>query len=176
MNTVENELKHYGILGMKWGVYRRASKTAAVSSAKKEAKLADREFRKATNNNKSQDKIDAAKNKANAANQKYKDAYAKAKANEEKNLYKKGYDKEAAARMAKMSASEAIAQSFLLGSYGSLKYNEAKSRGDSTGMARAKSLVKGTLNNLTFGTAGTAQRLARKHTAKVADKKAASQK
>ena len=54
-------------------------------------------------------------------------------------------------RLAKTSTGKALAQSFLLGSYGALKYNEYKSKGWSTGRSVTNAVLRNWGNNLTLG-------------------------
>lgn len=157
--TKDGELKHYGVIGMKWGIRRAARK--ATKAARKERRAASREADKAINKSNNtwfgkEKKAAAEKNMYNAidryqkADKKYKAAYKKAKEQAAKDMYeKKGYDKATVERVSKMSAGKAIGQSFLMGSYGALKYNEAKGRGASTGRAAVKAVLA---SNLDFST------------------------
>jgi hypothetical protein len=65
-------------------------------------------------------------------------------------LYSK-QSKGANKRVAKMSTSDAIVESMLLGSYGALKFNEAKARGAGTGRAAVESILYGMGNSMTYG-------------------------
>lgn len=73
-------------------------------------------------------------------------------------LYSKN-SKEANSRIAKMNMGETLAKTYLLGSYGAMKYEQAKARGDSTGKAVVTSILKNWGNNLTFGAPGALEYL-----------------
>lgn len=114
--TNTDELYHYGVLGMKWRVHRAARNDIA------RAKLARK-----VSGNKEQYKLDVRK-----AKQKALDKVAKA-----------GYDKDAINRIQNSSKAKQVAQTMLMTSYGALKYNQARAKGD----GRAKAFVKGALHN-----------------------------
>ena len=46
MNQVQNELRHYGVLGMKWGRRRGESSTSSEKSVKRQEKLEDKQIKK----------------------------------------------------------------------------------------------------------------------------------
>lgn len=159
--TKDGELKHYGVVGMKWGIRRAARK--ATADVRKARRAASREANKAISKHNNtwfgkEKKAAAEKNMYDAverydkADKAYKAAYKKAKAQATKDMYeKKGYDKATVERVAKMSAGKTVGQSILMGSYGALKYNEAKAKGASTGRAVVKGMF---MNNVNFGTGG----------------------
>lgn len=90
--------------------------------------------------------------KEKASEKKYKTAYNKAKADAVSKLEAKGYDKKTAARVANMSAGEAVLQTMLFGSsYGALKYNQSKAYGASTGKAIITGLANTAVNSYTAG-------------------------
>lgn len=125
-------LQHYGVLGMKWGI-RRSRVKAAKARYKRDMSSA----KTSTGRKSAKQRYRAAKrNRANDT----------AIANR---LYSK-QDKGTNERVAKMSTGKALAQSYIFGSYGALKYNDARAKG----MGRGKSAVKGALsewnNNFQF--------------------------
>lgn len=57
----------------------------------------------------------------------------------------------------KQSTLKLVGESMVMGSYGALKYNEARSAGAATGKSLVKGIVSGTLNRLTYGGLGVVQ-------------------
>ena len=150
MPQVKNELKHFGILGMKWGTHRATVRSGSVKKAKQVQKA---EIKKASG-----DKKQIAK-----ANKKYQDVYNEQKKKVEAQLYKKGYDKETVKRVSKMSTGEAVAQTLILGSYGALKYNQSMAKKKSFAESAAKGVVAAYLNMNTFGLVSAIDGAASKH-------------
>ena len=134
-----NELYHYGVLGMKWGV-RRARKN--VSKAKNARKSAKEWEEMARYSEQKGNKKKAAKYRSNAADdiadaQRYD---AKAKKIQQKHERRSG-GKKVIDYTQKQSTGKTVVKSMLLGTYGTLRYNEARAKGGS----RARSLVNGIL-------------------------------
>lgn len=161
----EEYLAHYGVLGMRWGRRKAVRETASVASAKAKAKAANKQYSKDYNKASalgfdtivgtkgSKKRWDAAYKSAREAGNADK-AYRKAKTDAMyKELNKKypGNSKALNKRLAKTSTGKAVAQTFLLGSYGALKYNEARVNGTSKGKAIGKAILKNWGNNLTLG-------------------------
>lgn len=173
--TKNGELYHYGVLGMKWGVRRarRADAKAAYKKAKNKAfsdyekSIADIEkpYKRGQNLSK-KDSI-----REQAAEDKYSKAAAKAKAEYKQALKSKKNDAAIANRLyskqsrdankivTDMSTGEAVIRSALMGSYGALKYTEAKARGQSTGKAAVEGVLYNAGNNASGGLLSAAQYL-----------------
>lgn len=171
----QDELKHYGVLGMKWGV-RRARRKEAKQRYRRAVDRAYNEQDRSINSIEKPYKRGQTLSKQDQARQaevfrKYNDSVAKAKAEYKRakkdrsndaaianKLYSR-QNKEANKRVAEMSTGMAIAQSYLMGSYGALKYNEAKGRGTSTGRAVVEGVLYAYGNAFTGGLMSAAQYL-----------------
>ena len=131
----QNELYHYGVVGMKWG-HHRARKMV------ERAKRLDQKGRNRGN--------DVYKAKANVLR-------AKANLINKRNVRllgggsrgEKAYD-----RIGKTGLAKAVAQTGLMGSYGALSYQEARAKGNKRGRAFVKAMAIGTLNNMAYGVPG----------------------
>ena len=126
VRVIENELQHYGVLGMKWGV-RNSREVRAVKKSRRKGEIDDKQYRK---------KLSKAKN--DAAKRLY--PLQNTKTNEIVN---------------NMSVGKAFAESILFtNSYGALKYNDALAKGDSKLVAAGKGFVYGQANYYTLGIIG----------------------
>ena len=167
---VGGELKHYGVLGMKWGV-RRARRADAKQAYKKAKNKAFSKYERSINEiekpyKKGQNLSGKDMARETAAEKRYNDEVAKAKAEYKQAKKNKANDAAilkskygstttaAAKRMAQMSTGKAIGQSMLLGSYGALRYNELRSSGVSKGKAAAQAIVNNAVDQYTFGALG----------------------
>ncbi|MBQ5798095.1 MAG: hypothetical protein IIW15_08735, partial [Firmicutes bacterium] len=62
-------------------------------------------------------------------------------------------------RIANMDTGEALIQSYLMGSYGALKYNQLKSSGVGTGLSAVNGMLSEFGNRLLLGIPGTVEYL-----------------
>lgn len=118
----DDYLVHYGVLGMKWGQHR-----VQVNQAK--AKRA-----KALGNKEAYSKYSA---KANRIKQKHIRLSGG----------KKAYD-----YTKNESLGKSLVKSALLGTYGTMKYNEFRSNGDSQMLSGLKAVGSSAVNSLSYGT------------------------
>lgn len=130
--SVNEELKHYGVLGMKWGI----SRSKEVRGVKKAYKKQKRDIR--YNRAHEYDKKYEIKNKQ--VDSQYKKDLAAAKEKAADRLFRDG-DSDRNHRIANMNLGKALLQSFLMGSYGAKKYNQYRSKDQ----GRLESGVKGWL-------------------------------
>lgn len=137
-----DELMHYGVLGMKWGQRRARKNVQKANIARESAKEWDEiaAYQKSKGHSKQ-----AASAKKSAASDR---AVAKKYANKAKRIEKYHTEmaggKKAYNYTKNQSTGKAIAKSMLMGTYGAHKYNQARSEGDS----RAKAALKGSAYSL----------------------------
>lgn len=142
-------LMHYGVLGMKWGQRR----VRIHSEKAKIGRQSSREWHDIARSEKAKGK--SAKTVAKDRERAAKDlAYAKkheAKAKKIQNKHQGRAGNIAYNRVKNTSTGKLIAQSLLLGTYGSLKYHQAKSYGKSTGKSIVEGFLYGMGDNATRG-------------------------
>lgn len=114
-------LKHFGVAGMKWGVRRSLEVKGAKESARS----------------------------SGASKSKRAEMIKKAGSKAAARLYPT-IDKATRDRIVNMSTAKAAAQSYLMGSFGALKYNVARSSGTGRGMSAARGLLMGVLNGVSY--------------------------
>ena len=142
-------LAHYGVLGMKWG-QRRARKYAEKAKiARDSAKEWDEISRYAKQKGKSQKKIDSYKK---SARKDRADAEKYSQKSKKIESYHKGMGGEKTYnRVKSQSTAKLVGKSLVLGTYGALNYEQARSQGQSRAMSFIKGVAMEKSNYLTGG-------------------------
>lgn len=142
-------LAHYGVLGMKWG-HRRARKYAEKAKiARDSAKEWDEISRYAKQKGKSQKKIDSYKKSARkdrADAKKYSQKSKKIESYHKSMGGTKTYN-----RVKSQSTAKLVGKSLVLGTYGALKYEQARSAGVTRGKAFLHGAGRGILDSMSSG-------------------------
>lgn len=142
----DNYLVHYGVIGMKWGV-RRAEKNK--EKARMHKRFADdynpkKSLTKLSDRQKARMSKDRAKELAKA--KKYSDRAKKIEQKHKDRTSVRTYN-----RVKNTSTAKLIGESMVLGTYGALKYNQARASGMKRGMSIVTGLLGGTLDIATLG-------------------------
>lgn len=150
MNIYNDDyVKHYGVLGMKWGIHRAKKNTSKASNLRTSAKKYDsmaKEARLQGNSKKaSRYSNRASKNRSIA---KKKDAKYRAIMNKHRRLA----GKETLSRISKKSTLSLYLESTLVGTYGALKYEQARAKGNSRGKSILNALMNDAGNMVSGGT------------------------
>ena len=121
LSNKENYLEHYGVLGMRWG-HRKAQKLLL--------------------------KADKARRSGNLSE--YRQYQSKSKALNKKHMERAGGRKSYDYSI-KQSTGKTIAKTMLFGTYGTLRYNEARANGYERGKSAVLAALASSANSLTGG-------------------------
>ena len=145
----EDELYHYGVLGMKWGQHRVRRNEEKAKLSRQSAKEWDEMARYAKQRGQTSK---AEKYTRNA----YEDRADSTKYANKARQIKAKHEKLAGGKAAyeytkKQSTGKALVKSYLFGTYGAMKYNEARSKGVTRGRAAVDGVLYGIGNSATSG-------------------------
>lgn len=141
-----SQLAHYGVLGMKWGVRRAKKFEAKIAKNRKRTSEWDKDLR------------DQEKKTGKDLTSYRKENQAEGRAVEKR--YQSKIDKirrkqsnfgGAVDRVKKMSTGKAVASSMLMGTYGTLKYQQARASGAKRGEAYLSTMGARFMDNVTMG-------------------------
>ena len=145
----EDELYHYGVLGMKWGQHRVRRNEEKAKLSRQSAKEWDEMARYAKKRGQTSkaEKYTRYASEDRADSTKYANKARQIKAKHEK----LAGGKAAYEYTKKQSTGKALVKSYLFGTYGAMKYNEARSKGVTRGRAAVDGVLYGMGNYATSG-------------------------
>ena len=145
----EDELYHYGVLGMKWGQHRVRRNEEKAKLSRQSAKEWDEMARYAKKRGQTSkvEKYTRYASEDRADSTKYANKARQIKAKHEK----LAGGKAAYEYTKKQSTGKALVKSYLFGTYGAMKYNEARSKGVTRGRAAVDGVLYGIGNSATSG-------------------------
>lgn len=132
-----DSLKHYGVLGMRWGIRRDRRVKAAKAMYKTNRKAIKKD--KSLSKTQKQKKIAASR-----------EEWMKERENAANRLYSKN-STAMNSRIARMSSKKALAQSYLMGSYGAKEYNRMRANGHGRYMSYRHGNLANSVNMITLG-------------------------
>lgn len=144
-----DELKHYGILGMRWGVRKYQNEDGTLTAAGKErydkTGTADSIFLRTSSRTTRGLKRRLAKDeKRSAAGKEKKFDTEKLKSSLKKS---EAFDRKVQKRVAAQSGAKTFAQAFLMGSRGALRYNQMRTAGAGRLVSYGASLASSFIRN-----------------------------